>query len=90
MSSFKVGDLVRFCVPITFWDETEYVQEETEHYGIGLILEQGPEYSFIPEYLVLWTKIGHTTWEWGEFLDKIEREEDGGSSKKILDSEEEE
>ncbi len=90
MSDFNVGDLVRFCIPGPFWDETEYIKEEEEHYGVGLILQKGPEYSFIPEYLVLWTKINHTTWEWGEFLQKVERKEkDAGSSKKILDGDEE-
>jgi hypothetical protein len=91
MSGFKVGDLVRFCIPTPFWDETEYIREEEEHYGVGLILQKGPEYSFIPEYLVLWTRVKETTWEWGEFLEKVPKEEkDGGSPKKILDSGEEE
>ncbi len=38
MSDFNVGDLVRFCIPGPFWDETEYIKEEEEHYGVGLIL----------------------------------------------------
>jgi len=74
MSQFKVGDLVRFRIPADFWDEALYGEEE--HYGIGLVVERGPEQTLLPEHLVLWAKIGQTTWEWEEFLEKIVENED--------------
>ena len=90
MNNLKIGDLVQFCISDAFfWDDTDYAQDEREYYGVGLVVEEGPKDSFLPEYLVLWTKIGQTTWEWEEFLQKIEKEDDSerlGDTEKILDS----